>query len=195
MIYLQLFLSFLQVGMFSVGGGYAAMPLIQSQVVEQHGWLTMQEFTDLITIAEMTPGPIAVNSATFVGLRIAQVPGAIIATLGCITPALFFVSLLSYIYRKYKDISLLQSVLACLRPVIVALIFGAGLSILSMVVFGESAKTLANVDWIGIGKQFTFLIQDECYCSRGRSFNSSSVMQDFPASGSSSLARIPQRSL
>ena len=109
MIYLQLFLSFLQVGMFSVGGGYAAMPLIQSQVVEQHGWLTMQEFTDLITIAEMTPGPIAVNSATFVGLRIAQVPGAIIATLGCITPALFFVSLLSYIYRKYKDISLLQS--------------------------------------------------------------------------------------
>ena len=143
MIYLQLFLSFLQVGMFSVGGGYAAMPLIQSQVVEQHGWLTMQEFTDLITIA--------VNSATFVGLRIAQVPGAIIATLGCITPALFFVSLLSYIYRKYKDISLLQSVLACLRPVIVALIFGAGLSILSMVVFGESAKTLANVDWIGIG--------------------------------------------
>ena len=111
----------------------------------------MQEFTDLITIAEMTPGPIAVNSATFVGLRIAQVPGAIIATLGCITPALFFVSLLSYIYRKYKDISLLQSVLTCLRPVIVALIFGAGLSILSMVVFGESAKTLANVDWIGIG--------------------------------------------
>ena len=102
----------------------------------------MQEFTDLITIAEMTPGPIAVNSATFVGLRIAQVPGAIIATLGCITPALFFVSLLSYIYRKYKDISLLQSVLTCLRPVIVALIFGAGLSILSMVVFGESAKTL-----------------------------------------------------
>ena len=59
MIYLQLFLSFLQVGMFSVGGGYAAMPLIQSQVVEQHGWLTMQEFTDLITIAEMTPGPLS----------------------------------------------------------------------------------------------------------------------------------------
>ena len=144
MIYVQLFLSFLQVGMFSVGGGYAAIPLIQSQVVEQHGWLTMQEFTDLVTIAEMTPGPIAVNAATFVGLRIAQVSGAIVATLGCITPALFFVSLLSYIYRRYKDISLLQSVLACLRPVIVALIFGAGLSILSMVAFGGDAKTLAH---------------------------------------------------
>ena len=148
---IQLFLSFLQVGMFSVGGGYAAIPLIQSQVVEQHGWLTMQEFTDLVTIAEMTPGPIAVNAATFVGLRIAQVSGAIVATLGCITPALFFVSLLSYIYRRYKDISLLQSVLACLRPVIVALIFGAGLSILSMVAFGGDAKTLAHLDWVGIG--------------------------------------------
>lgn len=63
MIYLQLFLSFLQIGMFSIGGGYAAMPLIQDQVVSGHGWLTMSEFTDLITIAEMTPGPIAVNSA------------------------------------------------------------------------------------------------------------------------------------
>ena len=77
--------------------------------------------------------------------------GAIVATLGCITPALFFVSLLSYIYRRYKDISLLQSVLACLRPVIVALIFGAGLSILSMVAFGGDAKTLAHLDWVGIG--------------------------------------------
>lgn len=66
MIYLQLFLSFLQVGMFSIGGGYAAIPLIRDQIVTSHTWLTMNEFTDLITIAEMTPGPIAVNSATFV---------------------------------------------------------------------------------------------------------------------------------
>ena len=149
MIYLQLFLSFLQVGLFSVGGGYAAMPLIQSQVVELHPWLTLQEFTDLITISQMTPGPIAVNSATFVGIRIAGVPGAIIATLGCITPALILVSLLAYIYKKYKDISLLQNVLACLRPVVVALIFGAGLSILAMVLFDEAAPALGNVDWIG----------------------------------------------
>ena len=97
MIYLQLYLSFLQVGLFSVGGGYAAMPLIRSQVVELHPWMTLQEFTNLITIAEMTPGPIAVNCATFVGLRIAQLPGAVIATLGCITPALVLVSLLAWI--------------------------------------------------------------------------------------------------
>lgn len=151
MICFQLFWSFLQVGLFSVGGGYAAMPLIQSQVVERHPWLTLQEFTDLITIAEMTPGPIAINSATFVGTRIAGIPGALVATLGCITPALVLVSLLAYIYNKYKDISVLQNVLACLRPVVVALIFGAGLSILGMVLFSEAAPSLASTDWIGAG--------------------------------------------
>lgn len=151
MIYLQLFISFLQVGLFSVGGGYAAMPLIQNQVVELHPWLTLQEFTDLITIAEMTPGPIAVNSATFVGIRIAGIPGAIIATLGCITPALILVSLLAYVYKKYRDISVLQNVLACLRPVVVALILGAGLSILAMVLFDGQVPSLDTVDWIGVG--------------------------------------------
>ena len=104
MIYLQLFLSFLQVGMFSIGGGYAALPLIQSQVVNQYQWLTMGEFTDLITIAEMTPGPIAVNSATFVGIRIAGIPGALIATFGCILPSCFIVSFLAFLYYRYKKV-------------------------------------------------------------------------------------------
>ena len=151
MIFAQLFFSFLQVGLFSVGGGYAAIPLIQSLVVEQHSWLTLQEFTDLVTIAEMTPGPIAVNSATFVGIRIAGIPGALIATLGCITPALILVSLLAYIYNKYKNISVIQNVLSCLRPVVVALILGAGLSILALVAFDGAAPSLQAADWIGIG--------------------------------------------
>ena len=150
MIYFQLFLSFLQVGMFSVGGGYAAIPLIRDQVVTGHTWLTMSEFTDLITIAEMTPGPIAVNSATFVGIRIAGPLGAIIATIGCITPSLFIVSLLAYIYYRYKNVSTLQSVLASLRPAVVALIAGAGLSILKLVAFQGNAVALASVNWVGI---------------------------------------------
>ena len=84
MIYLELFWSFFQIGLFSIGGGYAAMPLIQHQVVETHAWLTMTQFADIITIAEMTPGPIAVNSATFVGIHIAGIPGALVATAGCV---------------------------------------------------------------------------------------------------------------
>lgn len=150
MTYFQLFLSFLQVGMFSIGGGYAAMPLIQSEVVSRHGWLTMSEFTDLITIAEMTPGPIAVNSATFVGIRIAGIPGALIATFGCILPSCLIVSLLAYIYYRYKNVSVLQNVLASLRPAVVALIAAAGLSILQLVALQGQTASLANVNWIGL---------------------------------------------
>ena len=130
MIYLQLFWAFIQVGLFSIGGGYAAMPIIQSQVVDKYGWITMNEFTDLITIAEMTPGPIAVNSATFTGIRIAGIAGAIVATIGCILPSCFIVSALAFIYYKYKKLSAMQTVLACLRPAVVALIASAGLTIL-----------------------------------------------------------------
>lgn len=81
----QLFLAFIQVGMFSVGGGYAAIPLIQNQIVDIHGLMTLAEFTDLITIAEMTPGPISINSATFVGMRLGRVPGVLLCTLGALS--------------------------------------------------------------------------------------------------------------
>ena len=139
MIYLQLFLSFLQIGAFSFGGGYAAMPLIQSQVVDLHGWLTMQEFTDLITISQMTPGPIAVNSATFVGIQIAGPLGALVATLGCILPSCIFVTALAYIYMKYRKMSLLQGILGSLRPAVVSLIAIAGVTILISAVFTNGA--------------------------------------------------------
>ena len=148
----QLFLSFLQVGAFSIGGGYAAMPLIQSQVVERFGWLTMEEFTNLITIAEMTPGPIAVNSATFVGLRIGGVAGALIATFGCILPSLILVSLLSWAYAKYRSGRAMQTVLSLLRPVVVALITSAALDILFTAVLTTdmlSPESL-SVDWVNV---------------------------------------------
>lgn len=98
MIYLQLFFSFLQVGLFSFGVGYAAMPLIQEQIVTKHGWLNMVEFTDLISISQMTPGPIAINSATFVGNKIAGITGALVATAGCIFPSCIIVMSIAYIY-------------------------------------------------------------------------------------------------
>lgn len=150
MILLELFLSFLQIGLFSVGGGYAAIPLIQSQTVELHAWLTEAEFMDLATIAEMTPGPIAVNGATFVGLKIAGVPGALAATFGCVLPSLVIVSLLAWVYRRYRELPVLQSVLGSLRPAVVALIFAAGLNMLLQVVFGSrTALSLNHVSWAG----------------------------------------------
>lgn len=138
----QLFLSFLQVGLFSIGGGYAAMPLIQSQVVERYAWLTMGEFADLVTIAEMTPGPIAINAATFVGIRIAGIGGALAATFGCILPSCVIVSVLARIYYRYRGLPVLREVLSSLRPAVVALIAAAGLSILGQVAFDGQAFSL-----------------------------------------------------
>ncbi len=103
MIYLQLFLSFLQIGAFSFGGGYAAMPLIQNQIVDLHHWMNIEEFADIITISQMTPGPIAVNSATFVGLRIGGLAGAIIATLSNINiPSLLLFAVSLAVLLKFK---------------------------------------------------------------------------------------------
>lgn len=147
MTYLQLFLSFLQIGAFSFGGGYAAMPMIQEQVVNARGWLSIGEFTDLVTISQMTPGPIAVNSATFVGLKIAGLPGAVAATAGCILPSCIMVSGLAFLYLKYRKLTMLQGILNSLRPAVVAMIATAGLTILLSSFFGEgNPLTVLNLN-------------------------------------------------
>ena len=149
MIYLQLFFSFLQIGLFSFGGGYAAMPLIQGQVVNIHGWLEMSEFTDLITISQMTPGPIAINSATFVGIKIAGIPGALVATAVCILPSCIIVTLIAKLYLKYRDMAVLQGVLTSLRPAVVAMIASAGISVLITAFWGEDTVIdLLQTNWI-----------------------------------------------
>ena len=139
MIYWQLFLSFIQIGALSFGGGYAAIPLIQNQGVDIHHWLSVGEFNDLVTISQMTPGPIAINSATFVGEKIGGLWGAVIATIGCILPSLIIVTLIAYFYMKYRHLESLQSVLNVLRPAVVAMIASAGISIIVTAVFGEQA--------------------------------------------------------
>ena len=148
---LDLFLCFVQVGLFSIGGGYAAMPMIQAKAVEHYHWLTMGEFTDLMTIAEMTPGPITVNSATFVGIRMAGIPGALVATMGCILPSLIIVSLLSWLYEKYRSMDAMQAVLACLRPAVVAMIASAGVTILMSAFWGGRTVVLASTNFLMAG--------------------------------------------
>ena len=145
---LTLFFSFLQIGAFSFGGGYAALPLIQHQVVDLYHWLTMNELTDLITISQMTPGPIAVNSATFVGIKIAGIPGALVATFGCILPSCIIVTVIAKLYLKYRNMAMLQGVLNSLRPAVVAMIASAGISILITAFWGNAAAiALAGTKW------------------------------------------------
>lgn len=147
MLLLKLFFAFMQVGLFSVGGGYAAIPLIQAQIVNIHKLMTMEEFTDLITIAEMTPGPISINSSTFVGTRLSGPLGAVICTLGCIIPSFIICLILAHFYYKYRNFSGVQTVLSALRPAVVALIGSAGASILMLGLFQADIFTFKLADF------------------------------------------------
>ena len=145
MIYLQLFLSFLKIGAFSFGGGYAAMPMIQQQVVDAYHWLSVSEFGDLVTISQMTPGPIAINAATFVGIRVVGWQGALCATMGCVFPACVIVTVIAYFYVKYRHMEGLQMVLNTLRPAVIALILTSGITILTQAFFQESHIDLQQI--------------------------------------------------
>ncbi|MGN0165329.1 MAG: chromate transporter [Lachnospiraceae bacterium] len=142
MILLKLFLAFIQVGLFSVGGGYAAIPLIQEQIVNIYGLMSLEEFSNLITVAEMTPGPISINSATFVGMRLAGVPGVLICSIGCIIPSFCICFTLAHFYYKFRTVSGVQIVLGALRPAVVALIASAGVSILLLGLFQTELKNV-----------------------------------------------------
>lgn len=144
MIYWQLFTSFFQVGLFSIGGGYVAMPLIEQQIVHHHGWLTMAQFADVVTIAEMTPGPIALNASTFVGTKMGGLLGALVATFGCILPSIIIVMFLAYLYTKYRSLQTVQGVLRGLRPAVVGLIASAGMSITALALWNG---TLRHIDF------------------------------------------------
>jgi len=152
MIYLELFWSFFQIGLFSIGGGYAAMPLIQHQVVDLHPWLSMTQFADIMTIAEMTPGPIAINSATFVGIQIAGLPGAVVATIGCVFPSCVIVLALAWVYYRFRGLTVIQGVLAGLRPAVVAMIASAGISLLIMALYGQRSipADLFSLDYVAL---------------------------------------------
>ena len=127
-ILLQLFLSFATVGVFCVGGGYASMPMIQVEVIEKYKWLSMNEFVDIFTLSQMTPGPIGINAATFVGSKVAGIPGSIAATAGFVFPSVVIVLLLAYLYYKYGNVGPIRGILNGLRPAVVALIASAGVN-------------------------------------------------------------------
>ena len=150
MLLLKLFFAFIQVGLFSVGGGYAAIPLIQEQIVDIYGLMTLEEFSDLITVAEMTPGPISINSATFVGMRLAGIPGVLICSIGCIIPSFCICLTLAHFYYKYRSVSGVQVVLGSLRPAVVAMIASAGASILMLGLFQAEFQdvVLSDIRWV-----------------------------------------------
>lgn len=152
MIYMKLFWSFFQIGLFTFGGGYAALPQIQNQVVEVHKWLTMKEFGDVITISQMTPGPIGINSATFVGIRIVGWQGAVVATIGCVLPSCIIVLSLAYLYKKYRQLPIVNGILSGLRPAVVAMILIAGIDLIVLSFWNGKNISVhsSDVDFIAV---------------------------------------------
>lgn len=121
----SLYLSFLKIGLFTIGGGYAMIPLMEREIIINHGWLTAADFLDIVAIAEVTPGPLAINAATFIGYRLAGPGGALIATAGVITPSLATLLLLGNFFMRVILDPRAESFLQGLRPALIALITAA----------------------------------------------------------------------
>ncbi|WP_097677479.1 chromate transporter [Anaerosalibacter sp. Marseille-P3206] len=121
----KMFMTFFKIGAFTIGGGYAMIPLIQDEVVERNKWLTMEEFLDIIAIAEATPGPVAVNTSTYVGYKMYGLKGALICTLGTILPSFVIILTIVKFLWKYRQNEIADKVFLGIRPAVAALIFSA----------------------------------------------------------------------
>ena len=138
----EIFCVFFKIGLFTIGGGYAMLPIIQKEVVESKGWMTDEEFLDAISLTNSLPGPLATNSATFVGYRVAEVPGAVAAVLGAATPSVVIILLVAMVFTNIIEYPLVQNIFNGVRPAVVALIFYA------VVKLAKSAKVGEYFNWL-----------------------------------------------
>lgn len=128
-VLLRLFMSFLKVGAFSFGGGYAMLPLIKEEIIEVNGWLTNAEFIDILAVSEMTPGPIAINSATFLGYKVSGVMGSVVATFAVVLPSFIIMSLIFHFINKFKNSPYMEWIFTGIRPIVLGLIASASVSV------------------------------------------------------------------
>ncbi len=148
MIYLILFLEFFKIGLFTFGGGFSMIPLIQETVLE-HGWLTESAFYDFIGVCESTPGPVAINMATYVGATQGGLLGSIVATLGVVMPSFLIILLIAAILKNFTKNRFVQGFLKGVQPVVVALILSVGTVLLAKAV-GYVSLTAFAVDWLSV---------------------------------------------
>ncbi len=143
MILREVFLTFFKIGAFSFGGGYAMLPLISAEVVDARNWLSMSEFIDVIAISQGTPGPIAINAATYVGYKVAGPLGSLVATSGVVLPSLIIMTILGSLFLRFRKLTAAQDMFSGIRPVVVALIARAAFSVLPSSVTGILSGVLA----------------------------------------------------
>ncbi|MCI9052371.1 MAG: chromate transporter [Lachnospiraceae bacterium] len=153
----KLFFVFFKIGLFSIGGGYAIIPLIQEQVVKNTGWISEKMFTDIITISQMTPGPLAVNTSTFVGLQISGIIGAIAATIGCILCGIIISLILYNFFQTHQKSTYVLEVLNGLKSASLGLIISASCTIILLTLYGGNKSNLdfLALNWTAL---FMFLV-------------------------------------
>lgn len=147
---LEIFLNFLKIGVFAFGGAYAVIPLVEEQMVTNTGWMSFTEFQDLVAIDELTPGPIIINSSTFIGMKLAGIPGAIAATIGCVVPGCIVALTLIYLYSKYKEIPVISEAIRILKCMSVALIFSVLLKMFMNSVFPSGIGVLSDINILSL---------------------------------------------
>ncbi|HNQ43509.1 MAG TPA: chromate transporter [Candidatus Cloacimonadota bacterium] len=162
MLYLEMLFTFTKIGLFSFGGGYAILAMIQQEVVLKHAWLTESQFVDIVAISQMTPGPIAINAATFIGYQKAGLPGAVLCTLGVILPSLITMLLITISYMKLKHQAWFKNVFARLRLLSIGLIGAAFFMVLGNAVQSLFAVVIFVLSFLATWKlklnPFTLLI-------------------------------------
>lgn len=158
MLFFELFYTFLKIGLFSFGGGYGMLSVIQGEVVTRHGWLTATEFTDIVAVSQMTPGPIGINSATYVGYTAVlnsgvsewiAIIGALVASLAVMLPSLVLMLLVSRFFMKYSKNRNVEAVFAALRPTVVGLIASAALLLMTVENFGSPIENPLQF-WVSV---------------------------------------------
>ena len=146
MLYLQLYFEFFKTGLFAVGGGMATLPFLHD-MAERTGWFTAAQLTDMVAVSESTPGPIGVNMASYVGFTTAGIPGAILATLGLITPSIIVILIIAAFLRSFRENRYVNGAFYGLRPASTAMVASAGITVAAVSLFHPDMTGLAAVDW------------------------------------------------
>jgi chromate transporter len=151
MLFFQLFITFFKIGLFGFGGGYAILSLIQNEVVTRHGWMTFSEFADIVAVSQMTPGPIGINAATYVGYTsvvnagygaVWGVVGSLLATASAVLPSFIIMLIISRFLMRYRNHPSVQAVFSVMKPLIIGLIASAALSLMNRENFGSYTENL-----------------------------------------------------
>ena len=138
MILLELFASFVLIGVMTYGGGYSVLPLVDDLIVQRHGWLSAAEVADIVSISEMSPGPFSLNCSSFVGMKVAGIPGAVLATTGFLLPPLVIALILAVLYKRYRSLPAVRTIFSVLNACIIAVLLGSVVNLFAASIFGGS---------------------------------------------------------